>query len=270
MTRVTVALPVRDGMPFLPETIRSLQAQTYRDFDVLISDDYSTDGTAAYLETLRDPRVRVIRPRSPVGLVEAHRYAVASTTSELVAISGQDDISEPDRLTRQVALLDADSSVSLVGCWCAMIGSDGERVGALHYAVTPGEIRAQIVRNTHVPLPAMLFRRAAYDAIGGFTEACDYAFDYELVERFARRLAVANVREELVRVRYNPLGASITGTRRVQRGALRVRWRALRAGGHPIGEYRWLLKPLLGLLLPAAVVRRITVPYMRGAHGGGR
>jgi len=269
MTRVTVVLPVRDGMPLLPMTVESLQAQTYRDFDVLISDDHSTDGTAAYLATLRDERFRVIRPTSPVGLVEAHRYAVAASSSELVAITGQDDISEPDRLARQVSFLDSAPSVSLVGCWCSMIDSAGRRVGALRYAVTPAEIRSRIVRNTHVPLPAMLFRRAAYDAIGGFTEECDYAFDYDLVERFARVLAVANVPEELVRVRYNPIGASITGTRRVQRGALRVRWRALRGGGHAMTEYVWLLKPLIGLLLPAAVVRRITVPYMREAHRGG-
>lgn len=267
MPRVTVVLPVRNGMPFLADTVASLQAQKFRDFDVLISDDHSTDGTAAFLSALGDPGIRVIRPPSPLGLVEAHRFAVAAATSEFVAITGQDDISEPERLGRQVALLDAHPALGLAGCWCSMIDEDGKRVGSLHYGVTPTEIHARIVRNTHVPLPAMLFRRTAYESIGGFTDECDYAFDYDLVERLTRRLAVANVPEELVRVRYNPMGASVTGTRRVQRGALRVRWRALRAGGHPLSEYVWLVKPLLGLLLPSAVVRRITVPYMRAAHG---
>jgi glycosyltransferase involved in cell wall biosynthesis len=270
MPRVSVVLPVRDGMPFLREAVESLQAQTYGDFEVLISDDHSTDDTAAYLATLRDQRIRVIRPASPVGLVEAHRFAVAATSSELVAITGQDDIAEPDRLAKQVALLDEDPTLSLVGCWCSMIDRGGKQVGMLRYAVTAAEIRAQIVRNTHVPLPAMLFRRAAYDAIGGFTEDCDYAFDYDLVARFARRLAVANVPEELVRVRYNPNGASVTGTRRVQRGALRVRWRELRAGGHSVNEYLWLLKPVVGLLMPARVMRRIIVQYMRTVHAGDR
>jgi len=267
MPRLSVVLPVRDGMPFLRETVDSLLAQTYRDLEIVVSDDFSTDGTPAYLAGLRDPRLRVIRPPAPVGLVEAHRFAVAATATELVGIIGQDDIAEPERFARQVALLDRDPSLALVGCWCAMIDGRGARVGAIRYAVTPAEIRARIVRSTQVPLPAMVFRRAAYDAVGGFTDACDYAFDYDLVERFARRAAVANVPEELVRVRYNPIGASITGTRRVQRGALRVRWRALRAGGHPSSDYVWLLKPLVGLLLPAGAMRRIIVPYMRWAHG---
>lgn len=268
MPRLSVVLPVRNGMPFLPDTVASLLTQTYGDLEVVISDDFSTDGTAAYLATLRDPRVRVIRPAAPIGLVEAHVTAVHATSTELVGVIGQDDIAEPERFARQIALLDREPAVNLVGCWCSMIDAAGRRVGALHYAVDPTDIRARIVRNTHVPLPSMLFRRAAYDEIGGFTDECDYAFDYDLVERFARRLAVANVPEELVRVRYNPMGASITGTRRVQRGALRVRWRALRNGGHPRTEYVWLLKPLLGLVLPSRVMRRIIVPYLRRVHRG--
>ncbi len=270
MPRLCVVLPVRDGMPFLREAVDSLLAQTYQDLEIVISDDYSTDGTAAYLAGLRDPRLRVIRPPAPVGLVEAHRFAVAASTTELVAMIGADDVAEPDRLARQVALLDRDPSLALVGCWCVMIDGRGARVGSIRYAVGPAEIRARIVRNTQVPLPAMVFRRAAYDAVGGFTEEYDYAFDYDLVERFARREAVANVPEELLRVRYNPIGASITGTRRVQRGAFGVRLRALRSGGHPLREYLWLLKPLVGLLLPIGVMRRIVVPYMRAVHGGRR
>ena len=149
-----------------------------------------------------------------------------------------------------------------------MIDLAGRRIGALHYAVSTEEIRARIVRNTHVPAPTMLFRRTAYDAAGGFTPACDYAFDYDLVARLALRRAVANVPEELVRIRYNPAGASAASARRVQRGALRVRWRTLREGRYPLPEYVWLLKPLLGLALPDPLLRRVIVPYMTRAHRG--
>ncbi len=266
MPRVSVVLPVRNGMPFLPEAVASILTQTYGGFELVISDDLSTDGTAAYLASLTDPRVRVIRPPRDLDLVDSHAFAVAATTSELVALMGQDDIAEPTRLAREVALVDSDAAIGLVGSWCSMIDLSGRRIGTLRYAVTPGEIRARIVRNTHVPVPSMLFRRAAYDSVGGFIADCDYAFDYELVARLARRGAVANVPEELVRVRYNPAGASAIAARRVQRGALRVRWRSLRAGGYPLREWLWLLKPLAALALPPWLMRRIIVPYMRRAH----
>jgi len=268
MTRVSVALPTRNGMPYLREAVGSILAQTFPSFELLVIDNASTDGTAEFLATVVDPRVRSARAADGLGLVAIHALAVASTSSELVALMGHDDIAEPTRLARQVALLDAEPSVDLVGTWCSMIDLDGRRIGALHYAVLPDEIRARIVRNTQVPVPSMLFRRAAYDAAGGFTAESDYAFDYDLVARLARRRAVANVPEELVRVRYNPAGASAVSARRVQRGALRVRWRTLRAGGYPITEYVWLLKPLAALALPRWLLRRIIVPYMRWAHGG--
>jgi glycosyltransferase involved in cell wall biosynthesis len=268
MTRVSVVLPARDGMPYLREAVGSILGQTFVDFELLVIDDASRDGTVEFLAGIADPRVRTIRAADALGLVAAHAFGVASTSSELVALMGQDDIAEPTRLARQVALLDSEPSVDLVGSWCSMIDLDGRRLGALHYAVTPEEIRARIVRNTQVPVPSMVFRRAAYDAAGGFTADCDYAFDYDLVACLARRSAVANVPEELVRVRYNPAGASAVAARRVQRGALRVRWRTLRAGGYPITEYVWLLKPLAALALPPWLLRRIIVPYMRRAHRG--
>ena len=68
-------------------------------------------------------------------------------------------------------------------------------------------------------------------------------------------------------MRYNPAGASAIAARRVQRGALRVRWSLLRGGGYPLTEYGWLLKPILALLLPPTLLRRIIVPYVRWAHG---
>ena len=268
MTRLTVVLPVRNGMPELRDAVDSILGQTYTDIELLISDNFSTDGTAAYVGALTDPRVRLLRPPRAVGLVEAHRFAVEATSTELVALMGHDDIAEPHRLARQIALLDADPSLALVGSWCTMIDLDGQRIGALHYAVSPAEIKRRLIRNTHVPVPTMVFRRDAYDTEGGFSEACDYAFDYDFVARLAVRGAVANVGEELVRVRYNPAGASAVSARRVQRGALRVRWRTLRRGGYPATEYLWLLKPILALLLPASVLRRIIVPYMQRAHGG--
>ena len=270
MTRVSVALPARNGMPYLREAVASILAQTFDDLELLVVDNASTDGTAEFLATVADPRVRTARAPDGLGLVGVHALAVASTSTELVALMGQDDIAEPTRLERQVALLDAEPAVGLVGSWCSMIDVAGRRIGALHYAVTPDDIHRRIVRNTQVPVPSMLFRRSVYDAAGGFTAECDYAFDYDLVARLARRGAVANVPEELVRVRYNPAGASAVSARRVQRGALRVRWRTLRAGGYPLAEYVWLLKPLAALALPPWILRRIIVPYMRRAHGRAR
>src|SRR5207245_5858735 len=114
VTRLSVVLPVRDGMPYLREAVGSILGQTMAAFELLISDDGSTDGTAAFLSSVTDERVRVIRPDRDLDLVGAHAFAVAATSTELVALMGQDDIAEPTRLERQIALLDGEPSVDLV------------------------------------------------------------------------------------------------------------------------------------------------------------
>jgi len=266
-SRLSVVLPVRDGMPYLRAALRSLLDQTFDDYRLVVVDDFSSDGSYEFLLSLGDPRLRVVRPTSALSLPLIHRFGVGLTDTELVALMGHDDIALPERLARQVALIDGDRSLGLVGCWVTMIDARDRTVGAIRYAVEPDDIAARLIRNNQFVAPTLLFRRAVYDAVGGFTDDCDYAFDYDFAFRACRASRCANVAEELLRYRYNPEGASVRTARRVQKGALRARRRDLRRGGHRLHHYAWLLLPLLALALPPRVLRWIVIPYMRLAHG---
>lgn len=266
-SRLSVVLPVRDGMPYLRAALRSLLDQTYADYRLVVVDDFSSDGSYEFLLSLSDPRLRVVRPTSALSLPLIHRFGVGLTDTEFVALMGHDDIALPDRLRLQVALLDSDPRTAVVGCWVTMIDRGGRRVGAVRYAVTPAEISAGLIRNNQIVAPTMLFRREVYDLAGGFTDECGFAFDYDFVCRASRVAGCANVPQELLLYRYNPLGASVRNAAVVQRGALRARWRDLRRGGRPVTDHLWLLKPLLALALPPPLLARVVVPYMRYVHG---
>jgi len=268
--RVSVALPVLNGMPYLTDAIHSILGQTYRDLELVVVDSGSIDGSAELLRAIDDARVRSVTAPSRLSLPLVHRFIVEATRGTLVAIMGQDDIADPERIARQVELLDARPQVALVGCWCTIIDGTGRTVGRVRYETAWPRLRRGLIRNTQVPLPAMLFRRAAYDRIGGYTDACGYAFDYDLVLRLSRVAEIANVPEELLAIRYIPTGASQSGARAVQRGALRARWLELRRGGRPAWDWLWLLKPLLGLALPVPILRAIILPYMNAVHGRAR
>lgn len=116
MPRVTVLLPIRNGGRFLERAVASIQAQTFRDFELLVMDDASTDDTQSILERMAasDRRLRVVR-LSPSGLVGALNHGLALANSPYLARMDGDDIATPKRLEYQVACLDQRPEVIVCG-----------------------------------------------------------------------------------------------------------------------------------------------------------
>src|SRR4051812_31537258 len=97
---ISVLLPVHNGMPYLPEAVESILGQTFPRLELLLIDDGSTDDTPRYARSLGDRRVCYHRLEK-VGLVGALNYGLSVARADRVARMDADDISVPDRLTRQ-------------------------------------------------------------------------------------------------------------------------------------------------------------------------
>jgi glycosyltransferase involved in cell wall biosynthesis len=177
-----------------------LARQRFADFEAVIVDDASTDGTAdeigAVIDALGDRRFRLQRQLCNRGLTRCLIEAIAKSDASYVAIQDAGDISLPDRLYKQVALLDGDPGVAAVGC---------------HYVNVIPERRLQRVRRpdaNRATLASMLrdpifthgevtFRRSSYDAVGGYRLEFYYAQDNDLWLRMAREFRFATVPEIL-------------------------------------------------------------------------
>ena len=114
--RITIGLPVYNGEPYLDATMRSLLGQTYRDFEILVADNASTDGTRRIVEaaTARDPRVRYLGADHNRGAAWNHNRLVAAATGELFMWAGHDDLFADTYLSACVAAIDADPSLAYV------------------------------------------------------------------------------------------------------------------------------------------------------------
>lgn len=104
--RVSVVVPVFNGMPHLKDLTRALLAQTYPDLEIVFSEGGSTDGSAEFLATLDDPRVRVTTPDAP-GAARNWTAATEAAQGEFIKLVCQDDLITPDAVTKQVADLEA-------------------------------------------------------------------------------------------------------------------------------------------------------------------
>lgn len=208
--RVTWLLPVKDGMPFLPETLASIEAQTSRDWEILAWDNGSTDGTLDVLREWIPSRLpgRVISDR-PLTLAACLAALVRECRTDLCARIDADDVNAPDRLARQLAFLDGHPDVAAVGSWTRRLDAQGETRGLLH--TPPPEHEAIIrymLRATGLAHPTVLFRRTAVLEAGNYRDV-PQAEDYDLWLRMAARHKLANIDAPLVDYRVHPRGATL-------------------------------------------------------------
>jgi hypothetical protein len=126
--RVSVVMPVHNGMPYLPAATDSILAQTFRDFELVVVNDGSTDATAEVLSAYaaQDARIRVLTNPENRGIVAALNLGLDASRGEFVARMDADDIASPDRLLRQVAFLDGHADHVLVGSSSSLIDATGK------------------------------------------------------------------------------------------------------------------------------------------------
>lgn len=177
---VSVLMACRDGLPFLEQALDSLAAQTLPDWELIMVDGGSTDGSAEVARRL-GPRVTVVPApdRPPPG--EARNRAALRARAPLLAFLDADDRWREDKLERQVALLRASGAV-LVYSDCRVVDRAGRALGRYLTRHRParGDVYHPLIRENFVPLSTVLVTREAFREVGGFPQrywaAADYAF----------------------------------------------------------------------------------------------
>lgn len=194
--RVAVVLPVFNGERYVAEAVESVLAQTLADFELVVIDDGSTDGTARVLSGFPDQRLRVTRLPARQGLVHALNRGIAQSSAPLIARMDADDVCLPRRLERQVAFLAAHPDVDICGTWTRHAGA---RRGVRRLPVGPAHIRAQMFFGGAMDHPAIMMRRAFLDAHGlAYRDDFRHAEDLDLLIRAADVGRLANIPEVLL------------------------------------------------------------------------
>lgn len=165
---VTVLMAVYNGAKFLREAIDSIVCQSYRDFELLIIDDGSTDETAEILDAYaqQDPRIRIVHQPN-VGLAQSPSNGLAMAAGEIIIRMDADDVSAPERIARQLACLTAHPGVAAVGASLQYIGEAGQPMHLGKYALAPDDVfNAPLAANSGRVLLAVAKRKEAVLAVG--------------------------------------------------------------------------------------------------------
>jgi hypothetical protein len=177
--RVTVLMTTYNGASTIAASIDSILAQHFQDFELLVVDDGSTDETPTILARITDPRLRSIRTTRNSGIVAARNYGFAAARTPYIAALDHDDLSDPERLMRQVAFLDANPHVVLLGTEIR-IAQDGKLTAPHHPSVgDPLALRWLLLIDNPLTWSSVMFRADAIHRIGQFLRP-----DYELADDF--------------------------------------------------------------------------------------
>ncbi|MCZ7584990.1 MAG: glycosyltransferase [Deltaproteobacteria bacterium] len=212
--------PVRDARETLDEALRCLLAQRDVDFEIVAVDDGSMDGSAEFLEAhaARDARLRVFRAPAR-GIVAALRDACGRARGSVFARMDADDTCPPDRLAKQLALLNARPDLGLVSCLVGPVQGARFAGGYAHYVAwlnrltEPEAIARNVWAECPLAHPTWMMRREVYEQAGGYRET-GWPEDYDLMLRMhARGVRMAKVPEVLLRWRDTPTRLSRTDPR---------------------------------------------------------
>lgn len=183
-------MPVYNGQRYVDEAIASVVGQDYPDFEFVIVDDGSTDGTLAILErwAARDARIVLVRSPRNEGISAALNRGLAVARGEYVARQDADDLCVAGRLARQVAVLDADPGVELVSAGYELMESDGRRRRVLMRDEAPELVEYLLHFSNFVGGHGqVMFRRATVAEAGNYDVAYPYSQDYDLWSKLMRR-----------------------------------------------------------------------------------
>lgn len=208
-------MAVYNGMPYLKEAVSSILGQTYQNFEFVIVDDASTDGSWKFLKSLKDKqsllssyanwrtaglkRIKLIKNKRNLGLAASLNKALKIAKGDYIARMDADDISYPTRLDTQLKFLQRNRDVDLCGSWVSLINKNGEIIGSdRKNPLNDQQIKKLLGVRPTIIHPTFFGKRKFFINSGGYNNEFDGAEEYELLCRVKSKFKYANISKELL------------------------------------------------------------------------
>lgn len=213
--KISVLMSVHNGEAFLQEAISSISQQTETDFEFLIIDDGSTDGTSRILDQFAksDSRLKILNQNCQ-GLTKSLNRALKESRGQFIARMDADDIAYPNRFEEQVRFLSENLQTVAVGSSLQLIDADGDPLWIQQASVSKEEIETKLATgHGAIAHPSAIIRGEAIRKLNGYDESFRYAQDLDLWLRLSNEGDLANLQQPLLKYRLHM--TSITTGKRV-------------------------------------------------------
>lgn len=201
MPKISVIIITYNRASLLPKAVKSVLAQTYRDWELLIIDDASLDGTEKVARALaaQDGRVKYFKNEFNLDISRSRNRGIALAQGGYIAMLDSDDYwTDSTKLSKQAAYLDAHPETGLIGTAIRCEDEYGRFLKEDVYASEDREIRARMLWKNQIAQSGVLFRKEACVAAGAYDESLRIGEDYDLWLKIGRQWKFANLSQVMV------------------------------------------------------------------------
>lgn len=201
MNKISVVLPTYNREEKLRDSIQSVLEQTYKELELVVVDDGSTDGTQEMIHTIKDDRLRFIKLNENKGVSNARNEGVNQSESDWIAFQDSDDIWRPEKLERQIDYWEKHRDCSLIYSAYLYHGADGinrKVPGDMLQGELEGDIFPWLLERNSIGTPTVLVKKDAFLMCGGFDIDFRSLEDWDFTIRFSKKNRIAYLPEVLV------------------------------------------------------------------------
>ncbi len=217
---ISVVMPVFNGEKFLKMAIESVLNQSYKDFELIIINDGSTDKSAEVIKSYQDKRICFLENDGNKGIFYTRNRLFEEAKGNYIAILDCDDYAEPTRLEKQVDFLNKNNEFGLVGSWITLIDDENKIKGAWNLEYRAERIPAKLLFTNQFAQSSIMMRKK-YAALK-YRENYPPTEDYDLWVRISQKTRVINLAESLVKYRIHDNNISQTQSAVAEKNILKI------------------------------------------------
>jgi glycosyltransferase involved in cell wall biosynthesis len=198
---LSVIMSVYNGETYISAAIDSILSQSFRDFELIVINDGSTDITQVIIDSYSDPRIVYLQNEKNIGIAKSLNRGLSIARGRYIAIMDADDISMPERFSKQFTFLENNLEVGVCGTWINIIDKNGNLVDNWCYPVSSNVISCVLLFYCCIANPTTMYRKKIIDDIGVYNDEFIAAMDYDLWTRTIGHYKISNIPEFLLNYR---------------------------------------------------------------------
>lgn len=208
---ISVVICSYNRATYLPKSINSVLSQSFKDFEIIIVDDASTDNTSEVVAEVgkKDARVKYFKNEQNLGISKSRNRGVSLSSGKYIAMLDSDDYwIDDDKLQKQFDIISKDKKIALVGTGIVLVNENGEELKKDIFNTDDESIRHKILSKNQFAQSSVLFRKSVFNECGGYDESLIVCEDLDLWLRFGQKYNFANLSEPMTAYLMHPSGIS--------------------------------------------------------------